>query len=224
MSLHSLTSGTLAPFLQEWTTLHQRQSRWKLAPDSPTNGGDHLCTSSDNDLCSERLASSSDHLRVSATANRSSPPSSYEGVTARPLKPKNRGGPVAGGTDGLASRGNHLCNGQPHHRKRPHHPTSGSDHLCTDGQRLHQCARRGLRSRPRYGSEDKTIQERRLHPHGVRRVVRPLGATGGTGEAVDVANPRTTRPSPMRWTGSHAPPQRQEAAPEAAPEQPRPGS
>jgi hypothetical protein len=42
MSLHSLTSGTLAPFLQEWTTLHQRESRWKLAPDSPTNGGDHL--------------------------------------------------------------------------------------------------------------------------------------------------------------------------------------
>jgi hypothetical protein len=43
MSLHSLTSGTLAPFLQEWTTLHQQESRWKLAPDSPTNGGDHLC-------------------------------------------------------------------------------------------------------------------------------------------------------------------------------------
>jgi hypothetical protein len=40
MSLHSLTSGTLAPFLQEWTTLHQQESRWKLAPDSPTNGGE----------------------------------------------------------------------------------------------------------------------------------------------------------------------------------------
>jgi hypothetical protein len=23
--------------------LHQQESRWKLAPDSPTNGGDHLC-------------------------------------------------------------------------------------------------------------------------------------------------------------------------------------
>jgi hypothetical protein len=43
------------------------------------NDGDHLCTSSDNDLHSERLASSSDHLRVSATANRSSPSSSYGG-------------------------------------------------------------------------------------------------------------------------------------------------
>jgi hypothetical protein len=43
MSLHSLTSGTLAPFLQEWTTLHQQELHWKLALDSPTNGGDHLC-------------------------------------------------------------------------------------------------------------------------------------------------------------------------------------
>jgi hypothetical protein len=41
--LHSLTSGTLAPFPQEWTTLHQRELRWELAPNSPTNGGDHLC-------------------------------------------------------------------------------------------------------------------------------------------------------------------------------------
>jgi hypothetical protein len=23
--------------------LHQQESRWKLAPDSPTNSGDHLC-------------------------------------------------------------------------------------------------------------------------------------------------------------------------------------
>jgi hypothetical protein len=93
-------------------------------------------------------------------------------------------------------------------------PTSGSYHLCTDGQRLHQRARKGLCSRPHYGSEDKTIQERR--PHGVRRLVRPPGATGGAGEVVDVANPRMARPSPVRWTGSHAPPQRQEAAPKAA--------
>jgi hypothetical protein len=79
MSLHSLTSGTLAPFLQEWTTLHQQESHWKPAPDNPTNDGDHLCTSSDNDLRSERLTSSSDRLRVSATVNRPSPSSSYGG-------------------------------------------------------------------------------------------------------------------------------------------------
>jgi hypothetical protein len=44
MLLHSLTSGALAPFLQEWTTLHQQESRWKLSPGSLTSGGNHLCT------------------------------------------------------------------------------------------------------------------------------------------------------------------------------------
>jgi hypothetical protein len=52
----------------------------------------------------------------------------------------------------LTSGGNHIS------------PTGGNDHLCTDGQRLHQRARRGPRSRPHYGSEDKTIQERRRRP------------------------------------------------------------
>jgi hypothetical protein len=103
-------------------------------------------------------------------------------------------------------------------------PTGGSDHLCTDGQRLHQRARRGLRSHPHYGSEDKTIQERRRRPLGVRRLVQPPSAAGGAREAVDVTDPRTARPSPVRWTGSHAPPQRQDAAPEAVPEPPRPRS
>jgi hypothetical protein len=37
-------------------------------------------------------------------------------------------------------------------------PAGGGDHLSTGGQRLHQCARRGLRSRPRCGSEGKTIK------------------------------------------------------------------
>ena len=79
MLLHSLTSGALAPFLQEWTTLHQQESRWKLAPSCLTSGGSHLCTSSDNDHHSEWFASSSVHLRVCAVARRSSPPSSYGG-------------------------------------------------------------------------------------------------------------------------------------------------
>jgi hypothetical protein len=135
-----------------------------LVPDSPTNDGDHLCTSSDNNLCSERLASSSGHLRVSATANRSSPPSSYGG-NSEAIKAKEPGvrrqvaltvSPAEATTSAvgsLTSGGDHIS------------PTSGSDHLCTDGQRLHQRARRGLCSRPHYGSEDKTIQERRHHPH-----------------------------------------------------------
>lgn len=37
-------------------------------------------------------------------------------------------------------------------------PAGGGDHLSTGGHRLHQCARRGLRSRPRCGSEGKTIK------------------------------------------------------------------
>jgi hypothetical protein len=56
---------------------HQRRRpplHRRIAGDS-----DHLCTSSDNDLRSVRFASNSDHLRVSATAKRSLPPSSYGG-------------------------------------------------------------------------------------------------------------------------------------------------
>jgi hypothetical protein len=51
--------------------------------------------------------------------------------------------------------------------------------------------------------DDKTIQERGRHPHGIRRLVRPSGrrrnsAAGGTGDAMDVADLRTARPSPVR--------------------------
>jgi hypothetical protein len=52
----------------------------------------------------------------------------------------------------------------------------------------------------------------------------PPGAAGGAGEAVDVADLRTAQPSPVRWTDSHAPSKRQEAAPEAAPKPPKPRS
>jgi hypothetical protein len=65
----ALEAGSGQPHQRRRPPLHRR-----IAGDS-----DHLCTSNDNDLRSERLASSSDHLKVSATANRSSPPSSYGG-------------------------------------------------------------------------------------------------------------------------------------------------
>jgi hypothetical protein len=39
----------------------------------------------------------------------------------------------------------------------------------------------------------------------------PPGATGGAGRAVDVADLRVARPSPVRWTDSH-PPTRQQVA------------
>jgi hypothetical protein len=35
------------------------------------------------------------------------------------IKAKESEGSATGGTDGLASGGNHLCNGQPHQRWRP---------------------------------------------------------------------------------------------------------
>jgi hypothetical protein len=50
------------------------------------------------------------------------------------------------------------------------------------------------------------------------------GAAAGAGEAVDVADLRTARSSPVRWTGSHAPTKRQEAALEAAPRPSKPGN
>jgi hypothetical protein len=64
-----LEDGSGQPHQRRRPPLHRR-----IAGDS-----DHLCTSSNNDLRSERLASSSDHLRVSTTAKRSLPPSSYGG-------------------------------------------------------------------------------------------------------------------------------------------------
>jgi hypothetical protein len=114
-------------------------------------------------------------------------------------------------TGSLTSGGDHLS-------------TNDSGHLCTGGRRLPQHTRRGPRSCPHCGSEDKTIQEHGRRPCGVRRLVRPPGAAVGTGEAVDVADLRTARPSPVRWTGSHAPTKRQEAASEAAPRPSKPGN
>jgi hypothetical protein len=89
-----------------------------------------------------------------------------------------------------------------------HLSTDDSGHLCTGGLLATAAAsahakRSSLPSS--YGSEDKTIQERDHHPHGVRRLVRPPGwhrnsAAGGAGDAVDVADLRTAQPSPVRWT------------------------
>jgi hypothetical protein len=118
--------------------------------------------------------------------------------------------------------------------------TSGGDHLSTDDSgHLYtgglpataaasaHAKRSSLPSS--YGSEDKTIQERGRHPHCVRRLVRPLerrqnSAAGCVGDVVDVADLRTSRPSPMQWTNSHAPTKRQETASEAAPRPSKPRS
>jgi hypothetical protein len=102
-----------------------------------------------------------------------------------------------------------------HQRRRPplhRRLASNVGHLCTGGlpatAATSACAKRSspLSS---YGGEDKTIQERGRHLHGVRRLVRPPGrrrssAAGGAGDTTDVADLRTARPSPVRWTDSHA--------------------
>jgi hypothetical protein len=92
-----------------------------------------------------------------------------------------------------------------------------------------QHARRGPRSRPPTRVRTRPSKNATATPHGVRRLVQPLGrrqssAAGSAGDAVDVADLRTTRPSPMQWTDSHAPTKRQEAALEAAPKPSRPRS
>jgi hypothetical protein len=199
--IHSLTSGTLAPFPQEWTTLRQRESHWELVPDSSTNGSDRLCT---DDSPAAAI------IPACALLQEGPRPRLPTGGDNKPLKPKSR----RSGNRwhyGLAGGGNHLCSGEPHQRRRPpqHRRQRPPTHQYrTSERRPHQRARRGLRSRPHYGSEDKTIQERRPHPHGVRRLVRPPSMAGAAGEAMGVASPRMARPSPVRWTGSHAPPQR----------------
>jgi hypothetical protein len=122
MLLHFLTSGTPAPFLHEWTTLHQQKSRWKLAPGCLTSGGDHLCISSDNDLRSGWYASSSDHLRVSAAVKgpRPRPPTGgdNEAIKAKESGTQRQVAPMVPTAEATTSARGSL--------------TSGSHHLSTD--------------------------------------------------------------------------------------------
>jgi hypothetical protein len=83
--------------------------------------------------------------------------------------------------------------------------------LASDGGHLSACAMVKRPSPPSsYGGEDKTIQERDRHLHGVRCLVRPPGqrrksVAGGAGDATDAADLRTVQPSPVRRTDSHSP-------------------
>jgi hypothetical protein len=121
-----------------------------------------------------------------------------------------------------------ASSGQPHQRRRPPllraarlrkrlplHQRLASDggHLCPGGLLATASTTvRTKRSSPpsSYRGEDKTIQERGHHLHGVQHLVRPPGqcrssATGGAGDVAEVADLRTTRPSPVRWMDSHTP-------------------
>jgi hypothetical protein len=64
-----------------------------------------------------------------------------------------------------------------------------------------------------YGGEDKTIQARDHHLHGIRRLVRPprrrrsrvAYGSRRRNSAMGTADLCTARPSPVRWTGNHLP-------------------
>jgi hypothetical protein len=115
----------------------------------------------------------------------------------------------------LISRGNHLCNGQPRQRRRPpqhrRQRPPPCRRLASDGDHHSACVVLKRPSPlPSYGGKDKTIQERGCHLHGVRRLVQPPGrrrssVVGGARDAMDTVDLRTVRPSPVRWTDSHAP-------------------
>jgi hypothetical protein len=106
-----------------------------------------------------------------------------------------------------------------------HLSTDDSGHPCTDGlPAMTTASPRAERSSPPspYGGEDKTIQERDRHLHGVRRLVRPLGDVGAVlhgcgrpahGATVTRAVDEQPRPA-WRW----------QATLEAAPKPSKPGS
>jgi hypothetical protein len=101
-----------------------------------------------------------------AAVERSSPPSPYRGdneaIKAKEPEVRYQVALMVSPAKATTSAVGRLTSGSDHLS-----PTSGIDHLCTDGRRLPQHVRRGPRSRPRCGSEDKTIQERCRSPRGV---------------------------------------------------------
>jgi hypothetical protein len=92
-----------------------------------------------------------------------------------------------------------ASSGQPRQRRRPplhQWLASGGGHLCTGGLLAAAAiSARAKRFLPlsSYVGEDKTIQERDRHLHGVRRLVGPPGSVGAVRPAVQ-GTPR------MRWT------------------------
>jgi hypothetical protein len=227
MSLHSLTSGTPAPSLQEWTTLHQQESRWKLAPGCLTSGGDYLHTSKGHGITNlERLTGRGNRTSTDgdgrlctseSTAAAIIPACALLQISPRPCPPTGGDNEATKAKESGTQRQMALMP-SPAEATAPARGslTGDGDHLSTHEGVLAPVSTNR--------SEDKTIQERRSHCRGVRHLVQPPSAAGGVGEAVDVSDPRTAPPSLVRWTGNHAPPQRQDATLEAVLVPPRPRS
>jgi hypothetical protein len=132
---------------------------------------DH-CSSSDNDLRSGRLNSSSDDLRADATATRPSPASPLEGrgQAIKAEEPEVR--PQVAQTISSAEKPFWLP--PPQHRRRQ---PRAYQHRTSE-YRPPQSAPAGPHSHPRRKNENGTVSEHEYRPRGVRRVVRPSGAAG----------------------------------------------
>jgi hypothetical protein len=115
--------------------LHTSKGRGITIPERLTGKGNCISTDGDDRLCTNDSPAAAIILACAPLQVGPRPRLPTRG-DKRPLKPKSW-------------------------KLAPDSPTNGGDHLCTVGQQLHQRARRGLRSRPHYGSDDKTIQERR---------------------------------------------------------------
>jgi hypothetical protein len=188
-------------------------------------GGDHISTDDSGHLCtndSPAVATTSAHAPLRRGPRPRLPTGDdNEAIKAKEWEARQQVAPVVSPAEATTSEvGSHTSGGD-------HVGADDGNHLYTGGLPATAAAsahakRSSLPSS--HGSEDKTIQERGRHPHGVRRLVQPPGrcrsnAAGGAGDTVDVVDLRTMRPSPVRWTDSRAPTKRQEAAPK--PSRPR---
>jgi hypothetical protein len=202
--LHLFSSGALVPsLLYRYELPPHRWGRRVASSERLASGGDHLSTNGGGHLCTD------DSPAVVATSART------------PLRkgPRPRL-PTGGNNEAIKAKESRVWR-QVALTVSPAEATtsvvgsltSGGDHLSTDNSgHLRTSAvpasggrpsvQRGPRSRPHYRSEDKTILERGRRPRGVRHLVLPLGAATGAGGAVDVADLRTARPSPVWWTAA----------------------
>jgi hypothetical protein len=153
----TITNGTPTPFLRERTTSTPeglRDNKLQVARRRP------LHQQRDNDLRLGRLDSSSDGLRVNATAER---PSfmSHHGGREPAIKAKEPEVRSAGGVDGLVGGGNRFCKGKPHlwrpppqhRRQRP--PARQTPHRRTAAAPM-RTGRSSLPSSPRLSQNTST--------------------------------------------------------------------
>jgi hypothetical protein len=152
--------------------LHTSKGRGIAGSERLASGGDHISTDGGGHLCTDNSPAAA--ITSACTPLRKGPrpciPTGGDNEAIKAKEPRvwwqvaltvSPAEATTSAVGSLTSDGDHIS------------PTSGSDHLCTDGRRLPQHVRRGPRSHPRCGSEDKTIQERHHRPRDVRRLVRP---------------------------------------------------